>query len=284
MAMVTHNGQTIGITEYVSLIIEAARKIIEKEQRENGILDKSGLSIASTDAQEDRLTSSESESSKEMAEVSPNSLDTNSVKLRLPDGTLQSVEDYIIGIIKDASDQIEKERQNASIRADDTLDKSAVGANVQTPLKTEPSNTCEKDSTPKAAKAKVSSPKQGPVSKVLNRIFKRGKTKEREKATEEIINGFDDSLTSERGKEENSSPSKPEEKSPVKPEEKSPVKPEPNSPNSVHNEEITVHTENHESPSKDNKQEIPKGKVKVQKKNSLRKMLSCFSSKAAQAD
>ncbi|XP_061174604.1 uncharacterized protein LOC133183696 [Saccostrea echinata] len=277
MAMVTHNGQTIGITEYVSLIIEAARKIIEKEQREKGILDKSGMSLASADAQEDRLASSESEFPKEMEEASTNSLDTNSVKLRLPDGTLQSVEDYIIGIIKDASDQIEKERQNASIRADDTLDKSAVGANLQTPSKTEPiSNTCEKDSTPKAAKPKVSSPKQGPVSKVLNRIFKRGKTKEKEKPNEGIINGFDDSLTSERAKEEENTPSKPE--------EKSPFKPEPSSPNSVHNEEITVHTENHESPSKDNKQEIPKGKVKVQKKNSLRKMLSCFSSKAAQAD
>lgn len=55
----------------------------------------------------------------------------NSVMLRLPDGTLQSVEDYIVGIIKDASSQIEKERQNTSITADDILDKSADVENVQ---------------------------------------------------------------------------------------------------------------------------------------------------------
>lgn len=66
----------------------------------------------------------------------------------------------------------------------------------------------------------------------------------------------------------------------------SPIKPEPGSPNSIHSEEITAHvaTENHQSPGKDSKQEIPKGKGKLKKKNSLRKMLSCFSSKAAQAD
>lgn len=75
-------------------------------------------------------------------------LDTNSLLLRLPDGTLQSVEDYIVGIIKDASNQIEKERKNTSITADDILDKSADVENVQTPSKTQPNNTThEKDST-----------------------------------------------------------------------------------------------------------------------------------------
>lgn len=74
MAMVTHNGQTIGIAEYVSLIIETARKIIEKEQREKAILDKSGLSLASADAPEDRSTIIESEIPKEMEETTPNSL------------------------------------------------------------------------------------------------------------------------------------------------------------------------------------------------------------------
>lgn len=72
-------------------------------------------------------------------------LDMNSVMLRLPDGTLQSVEDYIVGIIKDASSQIEKERQNTSITADDILDKSADVENV---LKTELNNSTHgKDST-----------------------------------------------------------------------------------------------------------------------------------------
>lgn len=76
-------------------------------------------------------------------------LDMNSVMLRLPDGTLQSVEDYIVGIIKDASSQIEKERQNTSITADDIFDKSADVENVQqTPLKTELNNSTHgKDST-----------------------------------------------------------------------------------------------------------------------------------------
>lgn len=75
-------------------------------------------------------------------------LDTNSLLLRLPDGTLQSVEDYIVGIIKDASNQIEKERKNTSITADDILDKSADVENVQTPSKTQTNNTThEKDST-----------------------------------------------------------------------------------------------------------------------------------------
>lgn len=74
-------------------------------------------------------------------------VDTNSVMLRLPDGTLQSMEDYIIGIIKDASSQLENERQNASTSADDTLDQSAADENLQTPSKTATNNTCEKDST-----------------------------------------------------------------------------------------------------------------------------------------
>lgn len=73
MAMVTHNGQTIGIADYVSLIIEAARKIIEREQREKGNLDKSGISLISADAPEDRLTNSESETPKEMEYTAPNS-------------------------------------------------------------------------------------------------------------------------------------------------------------------------------------------------------------------
>lgn len=271
MAMVTHNGQTIGIADYVSLIIEAARKIIEKEQREKGNLDKSGISLISADGPEDRLTNSESETPKEIENTTPNPSDMNSVMLRLPDGTLQSVEDYIVGIIKDASSQIEKERQNTSITADDILDKSADVENVQqTPLKTELNNSTHgKDSTPSKA-AKVSSPRAGPVSKVLSRIFKRGKTKEKEKPKDEVIHGFDESQTTDRAAEEGCSP----------------IKPEPGSPNSIHSEEITAHvaTENHQSPGKDSKQEIPKGKGKLKKKNSLRKMLSCFSSKAAQAD
>lgn len=271
MAMVTHNGQTIGIADYVSLIIEAARKIIEREQREKGNLDKSGISLISADAPEDRLTNSESETPKEMENTTPNPSDMNSVMLRLPDGTLQSVEDYIVGIIKDASSQIEKERQNTSITADDILDKSADVENVQqTPLKTELNNSTHgKDSTPSKA-AKVPSPRAGPVSKVLSRIFKRGKTKEKEKPKDEVIHGFDESQTTDRAAEEGCSP----------------IKPEPGSPNSIHSEEITAHfaTENHQSPGKDSKQEIPKGKGKLKKKNSLRKMLSCFSSKAAQAD
>lgn len=72
MAMVTHNGQTIGIADYVSLIIEAARKIIEREQREKGNLDKSGISLTSADAPEDRLTNSKSETPKEMENTTPN--------------------------------------------------------------------------------------------------------------------------------------------------------------------------------------------------------------------
>lgn len=72
MAMVTHNGQTIGIADYVSLIIEAARKIIEREQREKGNLDKSGISLISADAPEDKLTNSESETPKEMENTTPN--------------------------------------------------------------------------------------------------------------------------------------------------------------------------------------------------------------------
>lgn len=267
MAMVTHNGQTIGIADYVSLIIEAARKIIEREQREKGNLDKSGISLISADAPEDRLTNSESETPKEMENTAPNS----SVMLRLPDGTLQSVEDYIVGIIKDASSQIEKERQNTSITADDILDKSADVENVQQiPPKPELNNSTHgKHSTPSKA-AKVSSPRAGPVSKVLSRIFKRGKTKEKEKPKDEVIHGFDESQTTDRAAEDGYSP----------------IKPEPGSPNSIHSEEITAHvaTENHQSPGKDSKQEIPKGKGKLKKKNSLRKMLSCFSTKAAQAD
>lgn len=272
MALVTHNGQTIGIADYVSLIIEAARKIIEREQREKGNLDKSGISVISADAPEDRHTNSESETPKEMENNTPNSSDMNSVMLRLPDGTLQSVEDYIVGIIKDASSQIEKERQNTSVTADDILDKSADVENVQqTPLKTDLNNSTHgKDSTPSKAANKVSSPRAGPVSKVLSRIFKRGKTKEKEKPKDEVIHGFDESQTTDRGVEEGDSP----------------FKPEPGSPNTIHSEEITAHaaTENHQSPGKDSKQEIPKGKGKLKKKNSLRKMLSCFSSKAAQAD
>lgn len=73
MAMVTHNGQTIGISDYVSLIIEAARKIIEREQREKGNMDKSGISLVSADASEDTTVNNESEAPKEMGEITPNS-------------------------------------------------------------------------------------------------------------------------------------------------------------------------------------------------------------------
>nr|XP_022332407.1 uncharacterized protein LOC111130049 [Crassostrea virginica] len=265
MAMVTHNGQTIGISDYVSLIIEAARKIIEREQREKGNMDKSGISLVSADASEDTTVNNESEAPKEMGEITPNSQDTNSLLLRLPDGTLQSVEDYIVGIIKDASNQIEKERKNTSITADDILDKSADVENVQTPSKTQPNNTThEKDSTPSKA-AKVNSPRgAGPVSKVLSRIFKRGKPKDKGKSNDELIHGFEESQTTDRAAEDDKSPEI----------------------NAVSGEEIIAHaaSENNTSPGKDGRQEIPKGKGKLKKKNSLRKMLSCFSSKAAQAD
>jgi hypothetical protein len=73
MAMITHNGQTISIAEYVSQsIIETARKIIEKEQREKAVLDKSDVSVANADLSENTPTSTESEVPKNIEETTPN--------------------------------------------------------------------------------------------------------------------------------------------------------------------------------------------------------------------